>query len=217
MPILGAVAVAAAAFAGTPGAPDAAAAGPAQWVRPVPGAVVRPFAPPAHRYGPGHLGADLAAPPGTPVRAVGGGTVVFAGAVAGGLHVVVRHANGWRTTYAFLASVTVTTGAAVAAGAVVGTAGGTGEQHDGTVVHLGLRIGDDYADPMALFAPDLTALVHLAPTGRAPAGDERAALAAGLVVARDESPPGASAEPGFVDNPVLCPRPAAAGCDRHSR
>ena len=36
----------------------------------------------------------------------------------------------------------------------------------GTVLHLGLRIGETYVDPMQLFeAGDLTARVHLAPMG----------------------------------------------------
>ncbi len=134
------------------------------WRRPVAGRVVHPFGPPVTRYGRGHLGVDFSALPGTPVRAAGAGTVVFAGAVAGVLHVVVRHAGGLRTSYSFLAGIRVHRGERVGRGAVLGTTGGRGEHHDGHVLHLGLRIGDAYVDPMRLFAPGgLPARVHLAP------------------------------------------------------
>jgi hypothetical protein len=134
------------------------------WLRPVDGAVVAPFDAPASVYGPGHRGADLAAAPGTPVRAANDGVVSFAGTVAGTLHVTVTHAGGLRTSYSFLASVAVSTGQAVSRGDVVGTSGGVGPDHDGSVLHLGLRIGDRYVDPMQLFRPaDLTKLVRLVP------------------------------------------------------
>jgi murein DD-endopeptidase MepM/ murein hydrolase activator NlpD len=126
--------------------------------------VVRPFSPPRTRYGAGHLGADLAAPPGTPVRAAGDGTVEFAGAVAGTRHVVVRHLGGLRTSYSFLRAIGVRRGQRVAGGEVVGVTGGTGRNHDGQVLHLGLRAGDRFVDPMQLFAVvDLSERVRLAP------------------------------------------------------
>ena len=164
-----------------------ASADASAWTKPVRGPVVRPFEPPKSRFGAGHLGVDFHAVPGTLVRAVGPGTVVFAGAVARTLHVVIRHPNGWRTSYSFLASVRVRAGEEVGTD-VLGTTGGRGENHDGSVLHLGLRIGDAYVDPMQLFgAGDLAAIVHLAPLhsevapralARSP--DERLAVVAGL-------------------------------------
>ena len=145
-------------------AADADAAG--AWQRPVDGAVVRPFEQPSSVYGPGHRGADLAAAPGTPVRAANDGVVTFAGDVAGTRHVTVAHEGDLRTSYSFLSDISVRAGQRVARGDVLGTSGGTNDDHDGTVLHLGLRVGDRYADPMTLFRPvDLTALVHLAPVG----------------------------------------------------
>jgi murein DD-endopeptidase MepM/ murein hydrolase activator NlpD len=142
----------------------ASAADPSPWTRPVSGPLVRPFAPPRTRFGAGHLGADLAAAPGTPVRASGDGTVEFAGVVANTRHVVLRHSGGLRTSYAFLRSVAVHRGQAVMEGAVIGVTGGTGENHDGRVLHLGLRAGAVFVDPMQLFAPiDLSDRVRLAP------------------------------------------------------
>jgi hypothetical protein len=72
-------------------------------------------------------------------------------------------------------------GQPVSRGDVVGLAGGVGTDHDGSVLHLGLRIGDRYVDPMLLFRPrDLTKLVRLVPAGApaetpwSPAGERRA-------------------------------------------
>jgi murein DD-endopeptidase MepM/ murein hydrolase activator NlpD len=145
-------------------APAPARAASRTWVRPVDGAVVKPFVAPRTRFGPGHLGVHLRAVPGTPVRAAGDGSVVFAGKVAYSRHIVIRHGNGWRTTYSFVASIRVRAGARVRAGEVIGTTGGRGPNHDGTVLHFGLRIGDTYVDPMQLFdARDLADRVHLAP------------------------------------------------------
>jgi hypothetical protein len=60
--------------------------------------------------------------------------------------------------------VSVRAGQSVSRGDVLGTTGGTGPDHDGAVLHLGLRVGDRYVDPMQLFRPaDLTKLVHLVP------------------------------------------------------
>jgi murein DD-endopeptidase MepM/ murein hydrolase activator NlpD len=127
-----------------------------------PGQPVRPFQPPEHAYGPGHQGVDFTGD----VRAVGGGVVTFAGAVGGTRHVVITHANGWRTSYAYLQTTTVARGQQVAEGDLVGTAGGVGPNHDGTVWHLGLRVGDTYVDPMTLF--DGRRRVHLVPVDPLP-------------------------------------------------
>jgi hypothetical protein len=103
------------------------------------------------------------------VHAAAAGVVAFAGSVAGALHVVVAHAGNLRTSYSFLATIAVRRGQSLAAGAVVGTTGGRGDGHDGSVLHLGLRSGDTYIDPMPLLVPvDLTSAVHLAPTAAGP-------------------------------------------------
>lgn len=159
-----------------------------RWVRPVPGPVTEPFRAPRGPFGAGHRGVDLAVRPGEPVVAAGAGRVTFAGSVAGTLHVVVAHRGGRRTSYSFLSAVSVRRGDTVGLGAVVGRAGGAvGPGHVPGVLHLGLRVGERYVDPAALFGPpDLAALVHLAPVrgagaARVPsAGAERHALARGL-------------------------------------
>jgi Peptidase family M23/Putative serine esterase (DUF676) len=140
------------------------------WMQPVDGPVVRAFQAPAFAYGPGHRGIDFAAAPGTPVRASGDGVVAFAGSVAGSLHVVVAHDGNLRTTYAFLAGISVRAGDRVGRGQVVGTAGATGPEHEAGGLHFGVRLGDRYVDPQRLFAAcDLTHLVRLIPADEAPA------------------------------------------------
>jgi Peptidase family M23/Putative serine esterase (DUF676) len=139
---------------------------PGSWTLPVAGPVARGFAAPASRYGAGHRGVDFAVAAGTPVRAAGNGVVTFAGQVAGGLHVVVAHGGDLRTSYSFLASATVRRGDTVERGDVLGTAGGPSGEHP-PGLHLGLRLGDEYIDPMLLFRPtDLSRVVHLAPVTR---------------------------------------------------
>jgi murein DD-endopeptidase MepM/ murein hydrolase activator NlpD len=206
----------AAAMVAGPAAAEPVAAEPAAglgpWLRPVAGPVARPFRAPIIRYGAGHLGVDLVAAPGTPVRAAGAGTVVFAGIVAGARHVVVRHAGGLRTSYSFLAGVQVRVGEAVARGEVLGTTGGRGENHDGDVLHLGLRVGETYVDPMQLFAPpDLAAVVHLVPIAAepGPAVGRLGAEARDLTRALRESPP--ALETGSPTRLDAVSRAAAAG------
>ncbi len=190
------------------------------WVRPVAGRVVRAFHAPLTRYGSGHLGVDFAARPGTPVRAAGSGTVVFAGLVANTRHVVVLHAGGLRTSYSFLASIRVRRGETVGRGAVLGTTGGRGEHHDAGVLHLGLRVGATFVDPMRLFGPllALSIRVHLAPIGgemlSSPAStsgwsDERRALLAGLA-----EPSGPVVGPASRNGPARAGAPAAVCAHR---
>ncbi|HEX5587943.1 MAG TPA: M23 family metallopeptidase, partial [Acidimicrobiia bacterium] len=205
---------ASAALAGVP--PDAA------WLRPVDGALVRPFEEPSSVYGAGHRGADLAAAPGTPVRAANDGEVTFAGSVAGTLHVTVTHAGGLRTSYSFLQSVAVHTGDVVARGEVIGATGGTNDDHHGDVLHLGLRLGDRYLDPMLLFRPvDLTRVVHLAPTDppdESPwtESDERRELALSLrLPVPGMAPVGAPSrdDDGCGDGIPVVGELVSAGCD----
>ncbi|MFA5885199.1 MAG: peptidoglycan DD-metalloendopeptidase family protein [Acidimicrobiia bacterium] len=150
----------------------AAESGPG-WQRPVPGAVVRPFAEPTAAFGPGHRGVDYAAAPGAPVAAAGRGTVVFAGDVAGSLHVVVLHRGAVRTSYSYLLDVTVAVGDTVDAGTPVGHAGGADPDggHDAGVLHFGVRVGERYVDPQLLGRPhDLRDLVRLVPLADADPG-----------------------------------------------
>jgi murein DD-endopeptidase MepM/ murein hydrolase activator NlpD len=130
---------------------------------PVPGEVIRPFEPPQDPFGPGHRGIDIAAPLGTVVRAAQGGTVAFAGPVAGALFVSIDHPDGVRTTYSWLSEVRVRAGDPVAPGAPTGL---TGAGHPGVPpphLHFGARFAGQYIDPMLLLGGSVVGLVRLVP------------------------------------------------------
>lgn len=115
--------------------------------------VLRGWEPPATVYGRGHRGVDLAAPPGSPVRAVAPGRVSFAGRVAGrGVVSVELAGTDLRTTYEPVTA-SVEKGAELAAGEVVGTVEPTGSHCTSTCVHWGLRRGEAYLDPLSLLPP----------------------------------------------------------------
>jgi murein DD-endopeptidase MepM/ murein hydrolase activator NlpD len=131
---------------------------------PVQGPVIRGFEAPTGPFGPGHRGIDIASASDTVVRASNDGVVVFAGRVAGDLHVSIDHPDGVRTSYAFLGSVEAGVGGAIARGDVLGTVG-QGHPASGTShVHFGARWGGEYIDPMLLLERgSLVGLIHLAP------------------------------------------------------
>ena len=122
------------------------------WVSPTtggesPGAVLRPFAPPAHDWLPGHRGVDLALPRGHPVRAAGDGTVFFSGTVAGTATVSIDHPDGTRTTYQPVIA-TVTSGETVTEGQVIGTLGTDPRGWPG--LSWGARRVGAYVNPLGL-------------------------------------------------------------------
>lgn len=122
-------------------------------VRPV---VLRAWEPPPGPYAPGHRGVDLAAPPGTPVRAVASGRVSFAGRVAGKGVVAVELAGTGdpplRTTYEPVRA-SARKGEEVRAGEVIGTVEPTGSHCTAPCLHWGLRDADAYLNPLALLPP----------------------------------------------------------------
>ncbi len=127
--------------------------------------LVRRFDPPPQPWLPGHRGVDLAASPGMPVLAAGGGTVVYAGVLAGRGVVSVDHPSGLRTTYEPVEPL-VSAGDMVAAGTVLGllTAGHPGCAAS-ACLHWGLRRGAVYLDPLAVLG---LARVRLLPGGASP-------------------------------------------------
>ncbi|MGW2669913.1 M23 family metallopeptidase [Streptomyces sp. NPDC001272] len=95
-----------------------------------------------------HTGLDFAAPTGTPVKAVGGGTVVSAGwSGAYGYRIVLRLSDGTEVWYCHLSSMAVTSGS-VDAGETIGRVGATGNV-TGAHLHLEVRQGGATVDPLA--------------------------------------------------------------------
>ncbi|MFF1558175.1 M23 family metallopeptidase [Streptomyces sp. NPDC058279] len=95
-----------------------------------------------------HTGLDFAAPTGTPVKAVAGGTVVSAGwSGAYGYRIVLRLDDGTEIWYCHLSSMSVTSGA-VGAGDTIGRVGATGNV-TGAHLHLEVRRGGATVDPLA--------------------------------------------------------------------
>jgi hypothetical protein len=158
--------------------PTAAAAGltpaPASasqtWVwplEPVP-AVERGFELPEHPWGAGHRGVDLLGSSAQPVLAIGAGTVSFAGPLATRGVVVIDHGE-LRSTYEPVTAA-VHRGEHVAAGQVVGLLQ-TPNSHcpPQVCLHLGLRRGSSYLDPLDLLGPRPVRLKPLsASDGKAP-------------------------------------------------
>lgn len=152
--------------------PAAADRSPLTYQPPVEAPIVDGFRSPSQPWESGNRGLEYATAPGSPVQAAAGGEVAFAGAVAGARHVVVLHPDGLRSTYAFLAEVSVTRGQRIRAGQVVGTAASR--------FHFGVRAGDVYLDPLTLFEPP-NRRAHLVPDrpdpGPRPEPEERGGLA----------------------------------------
>jgi len=137
-------------------APASADGGRLDWpLRPRP-AVVRTFDAPSPNWQRGHRGVDLAGTPAQPVFAAAGGTVVFAGELAGRPVVSIAHPGGLRTSYEPVVAL-VRAGWRVDAGTMLGELQ-TG--HAGCAaaacLHWGAMWGPasraDYVDPLGLVA-----------------------------------------------------------------
>ncbi|MDR1395181.1 MAG: M23 family metallopeptidase [Deltaproteobacteria bacterium] len=97
-----------------------------------------------------HLGVDYAAPSGTPVSAVAGGTVEFAGRQGGyGLLVILRHGETYQTMYGHLSRIApgIRKNAEVEQGSLLGYVGATGLA---TGPHLDFRLkkNNEFVDPL---------------------------------------------------------------------
>ncbi|MFF1377925.1 peptidoglycan DD-metalloendopeptidase family protein [Streptomyces sp. NPDC058308] len=118
--------------------------------------VVRAWDPPSTSYGAGHRGVDLAAPPGSAVRAVAPGRIAFAGRVAGrGVVSVELDGTGdppLRTTYEPVRA-SLKKGDEVGANDVVGTMELPTGHCPGSCLHWGLLRARTYLDPLSLLPP----------------------------------------------------------------
>jgi len=100
-----------------------------------------------------HQGVDYGAPVGTPVWAVGDGTVAQAGWNGGcGKSVTLRHRNGFDTVYCHLSAVAVHAGSRVMQKQVIGAVGQTGLA-TGPHLHYAVRRGGGFVNPLSLKVP----------------------------------------------------------------
>ncbi len=125
--------------------------------------VIAGFDPPSVRWGAGHRGVDLAAPPGTPVRSIAPGQVMFIGQVGGKPVVSVHHPGSatprLRSTYEpVVAAGYLAVGSWLDAGDVLGTVAEAGGHCARSCLHLGLRTQDEYFDPLAWILMHLVVL-----------------------------------------------------------
>ncbi len=94
-----------------------------------------------------HLGLDIAVREGSLVRAAGGGTVVEAGGARDyGLYVLLLHPDGYQTMYGHLSRITVSPGALVREGDVMGLSGNTGRS-TAPHLHFEIRLNGRAVDP----------------------------------------------------------------------
>ena len=120
----------------------------AGWRPPVDGGVARAFDLGPDPFEAGrHRGVDLAAPPGTPVRAPCAGPVVVAGRVGTSGRVVTLRCGPWRVSHMPLGALAVRPGDAVRRGGLLGTVAAS---RDHTGLHVGVRRAGTrfgYVDP----------------------------------------------------------------------
>jgi murein DD-endopeptidase MepM/ murein hydrolase activator NlpD len=101
-----------------------------------------------------HAGIDIDEFPsgGNPVVATAAGTVTFAGGDACcsyGLHVIVKHADGYSSLYSHLSSIAVSEGQEVKQGGLLGKSGSTGFS-TGAHLHFEIRKDGVSVDPLTL-------------------------------------------------------------------
>ncbi|MEJ3743800.1 M23 family metallopeptidase [Actinomycetes bacterium KLBMP 9797] len=125
-------------------------AAPEAWVLPIQGEY-QFTSPYGIRWGQLHAGVDLAAPEGTPYRAVYDGTVKLAQYYGGyGYAVIVDHGNGVETIYGHSSKLMVQAGQKVKAGDTLGLVGNTGHSY-GNHLHLEVHVNGEPRDPIPWF------------------------------------------------------------------
>lgn len=94
-----------------------------------------------------HEGVDIAARPGTPIRALADGVVSYAGRKPGyGLVVEINHGNGYQTRYAHARKLIAKVGQRVRKGDTVALVGSTGRS-TGSHVHVEVLKNDEAVNP----------------------------------------------------------------------
>ena len=119
------------------------------WPVPEPRVLLREFVAPAHRYGAGHRGIDIATP--GEVRAPASGIVHFAGTVVDRPVLSISHAGGYLSSFEPVIT-TLQRGDVVQRGQVVGQVdqNSTRAHCRSPCVHFGVRLDGEYLSPLML-------------------------------------------------------------------
>ncbi len=124
--------------------------------------IVSRFSLPEGQFGPGNRGLDYNTSQGDPLVASAKGIVIFAGAVAGSLHITVDHGGGLLTSYSYVDRILVRKGEIVDAGDPIALSG--------IGFHFGMRLDGRYVDPETMFgvrSVEVSLLPHPEPGRRA--------------------------------------------------
>jgi len=101
-----------------------------------------------------HRAVDIANPAGPGIKAADDGVVIYAGWTRNkggyGLHVIIRHNNGYQTLYAHMRQIKVSTGDKVVKGQIIGLMGSTGRS-TGTHVHFEILRNGRRLNPLGFF------------------------------------------------------------------
>lgn len=122
-----------------------------RWPLDAPRSVATPYRAPAHAFGAGHRGIDLASAQGVIVRAPADGAIAFRGTVVDRPLITIAHPGGYVSTFEPVSS-TLAPGDLVSAGDEIGTVAAGGHTMLGAL-HLGVRLDGAYINPMLLFGP----------------------------------------------------------------
>lgn len=134
---------------GVPAAPSESDLAALGWVWPADSfRLARAFVAPAHDYGPGHRGIDLALMGSVAVLSPADGVVAFAGRVAGRGVLTIDHGGDLVTTLEPVET-TLVPGTSVRRGDDVAILGRGGHAEAGAL-HFGVRLDGDYINPMLL-------------------------------------------------------------------
>lgn len=122
-----------------------------RFLKPVDGPIVSGFGyriHPIYKRKKFHMGVDISASYGKPIKAGGDGKVVFADWRGGyGKCVIIDHGKGVSTLYGHMSSISVANGDVVKAGSIIGKIGSTGLS-TGPHLHFEVRINGEPVDPL---------------------------------------------------------------------
>ena len=160
-------------------------------VAPLPGPLLQGFQIGEQDWLPGHRGIDLGGSAGQTVAAAAAGTISWVGTIAGVPMVTVQHPDGLRSTYQPVTAIEPA-GAAVTTGQPIGTLVG-GHCETAACLHLGVRDGERYLDPLIWLGGSADSQVRLLPRSAVPrqlplpgfteVGDAQSSAVGGLPVA----------------------------------